>query len=183
MDYPGYNPVRQTTGQGRKISGSAQGPADPTNEPGQYPPGGWGDAIFGGPQPTGTGAPGTAGASGATDPTNEPGQVDDGLTGLSEHDITDTGAPGTAGATANLGTGPDSVTFTRPNAGLLPLEDITVNDYTDGPQDWTQANDSGYATGGPQLPGIKGNEPEAGQGRYQPGGAGHVMRGGRAVQG
>ena len=47
----------------RKVLGTSTG-ADPTNEPGQYPVGGWGDAIFGGPLPTGTGAPGTGGGDG-----------------------------------------------------------------------------------------------------------------------
>lgn len=179
-DYPGYSPTRQTTGAGRKVSGRASS-GDPTAEPGQYPPGS-DHGIFGGPLPTGTGAPGTAGAHGIPDPTLEPGQDIDGLTGISEHDIESTGAPGSQGTTPTNGGGPDSVTFTAPTAGILPNEDITVSDSIAGPQDWTQANDDGYASGGPQLPGIKGNEPEAGGSRYQPGG-GSVMRGGRSVRG
>jgi hypothetical protein len=78
--------------------------------------------------------------------------------------------------------GSDSVTYTKPTAGLNPYEQITANDEVSGPGDWTGAGDGGYATGGPQLPGIKGNEPEAGSSRYQPGG-GSVMRGGRSVRG
>jgi hypothetical protein len=54
----------------------------------------------------------------------------------------------------------------------------SFSDELSGPQDSTQANDEGYATGGPQLPGIKGNEPTAGGNRYQPG-TGRVLRGGR----
>ena len=117
------------------------------------------------------------------DPTNEPGQTEDGLTGISEDEITETGAPGSTGADPSDGTGSESVTFTRPGSYLSGTYAMsTVRDDIDGPTDWTQANDSGYATGGPQLPGIKGNEPEAGTGRFQPGG-GRVMRGGRAVRG
>lgn len=179
-DYPGYSSTRQTAGSTR-VSGRGGGGADPTNEPGQYPPGS-DHGIFGGTLPTGTGAPGTGGASGTPDPTNQPGQTQDGLTGVSEHDITETGAPGSQGTTPTDGGGPDSITFTRPQAGLTPFEDVTVNDSVSGPQDWTQANDDGYGSGGPQLPGLAGNEPHAGEGRFQPGG-GRVLRGGRAVRG
>lgn len=179
-DYPGYSSTRQNTGAGRKVSGVA-GSGDPTAEPGQYPPG-TDHGIFGGPLPSGTGAPGSAGTRGTPDPTNEPGQTSDGLTGVTDAQITQTGAPGSQGTTPTSGGGPDSVTFTAPGAGILPNEDVTVQDSTSGPQDWTQANDDGYASGGPQLPGIKGNEPEAGGARFQPGG-GSVMRGGRSVRG
>ena len=77
----------KTTTSGRPYSGTTSG-ADPTNEPGQYPVGGWGPSIFGGPLPDGTGAPGTRGAqfSSATDPTNEPGQITDGITGITPLD-------------------------------------------------------------------------------------------------
>ena len=179
-DYPGYDSTKRTTG-GSKVSGN-QGQADPTNEPGQYPPGGWGDAIFGGQLPQGTGAPGTAGASGTADPTNEPGQISDGLTGITDAQITQTGAPGTQGTAPTSGGGPNAITFTRPMAGITAYETEIVNDSVGGSADWTQANDDGYNSGGPQLPGIKGNEPGAGSDRFQPGG-GHVMRGGRAVRG
>ena len=53
-----------------------------------------------------------------------------------------------------------------------------MNDTVSGPDDWTQAIDGSYAGGGPQLPGIAGNEPVPG-GQYQPG-SGRVLRGGRA---
>jgi len=183
---PGY-------GTGEDVAGARETNAysgirstgDPTLEPGQYPPD-EDHGIFGGPMPEGTGAPGTAGAryDSSVDPTNEPGQTEDGLTGITEAEITETGAPGSTGADPSDGSGADSVTFTRPGSYLSGTYAMsTVRDDTDGPTDWTQANDSGYATGGPQLPGIKGNEPEAGSGRFQPGAGGRVMRGGRAVRG
>lgn len=178
--YPGYDSRKQTPGS-TSVSGTGSSGTDPTNEPGQYPPGS-DHGIFGGPLPTGTGAPGTAGASGLPDPTNQPGQTQDGLTGISEHDITSTGATGSQGTNPTDGGGPDSVSFTRPTAGVTGYESITVRDSVGGPADWTQANDDGYASGGPQLPGIKGNEPQAGSSRFQPGG-GSVLRGGRAVRG
>lgn len=175
-----YPPSGKTSTSGHPVSGTASS-GDPTNEPGQYPVGGWGDAIFGGPLPEGTGAPGSPGASrgGSTDPTNEPGQTSDGLTGISDEEIGHTGAPGTQGAQDHNGGG-SSITYTYPNDGIGPYAPTTVSDSLDGPTDSTQANDEGYATGGPQLPGLKGNEPQAGQGRFQPG-AGKVMRGGRAI--
>lgn len=164
----------------RPYSGVAE-TADPTNEPGQYPVTGANAQIFGGPLPSGTGAPGSAGASGSADATNEPGQVSDGFSGVTDSEITSTGAPGSSGAQVHDG-GSDAVMYTKPTAGITPYEMETTSDNVSGTGDWTAANDSGYATGGPQLPGIKGNEPEAGAGRFQPGG-GTVMRGGRAVRG
>ena len=144
--------------------------------PDQYPESS-SDLIFGGPLPTGTGAPGSAGASGSADPTNQPGQNSDGLTGVSDHDIVSTGAPGSQGAQGEYGGG-SSITFTKPSDGIGPYESVTGSDELSGPGDSTQANDSGYGSGGPQLPGIKGNEPtDTGAG------GGSVMRGGRAVRG
>lgn len=178
-DYPGYDSRKRAVST-TKVSGTGGAGTDPTNEPGQYPPG-TDHGIFGGPLPSGTGAPGTAGASGSADPTNEPGQTQDGLTGISESQITETGAPGTQGTTPTSGGGPDSVTFTAAGSyldGTYCAE--TVNDSVSGPQDWTQANDDGYASSGPKLPGMQ--EPQAGSGKYQPGG-GRVLRGGRAVRG
>lgn len=165
-----------TSGKGTRVSGVA-GSSDPTNEPGQYPPSR--TDIFGGPLPTGTGAPGTRGGGGGGDDTAEPGQLTDGITGVSDAEITETGAPGT-GTTANTSGGSASVTYTEPGSpysGTYKSE--TVSDDLSGTRDSTQANDEGYGTGGPQLPGIKGNEPVPG-GRYQPG-SGRVLRGGRAV--
>ena len=181
-DYPGYNPTTyvKTT---RQVSGTP-GAGDPTNEPGQYPVEDSAQrGIFGGPLPSGTGAPGSAGGGGqGGDPTTEPGQLEDGLTGITTAEITQTGAPGTQGSTEALGNGPDTISFTRPAAGLTAYQTETVRDSVSGPADWTQANDDGYGSGGPQLPGIRGNEPRAGEGRFQPG-SGRVMRGGRAVRG
>jgi hypothetical protein len=159
------------------------GGGDVTSLPGQYP-GEDDHGIFGGTLPTGTGAPGSAGGGGGDgDPTNLPGQDVDSFTGLSHDEVTDTGAPGTAGAQHSDGTGPDTVDFTRAGSYLSgTYAQDSVRDEIDGPGNWTEANDSGYATGGPQLPGLKGNEPQAGEGRFQPGG-GRVLRGGRAVRG
>ena len=127
------------------------------------------------------GAPGSpGGGSGATDATNEPGQTEDGLTGITESEISRTGAPGTQGASNGEGGG-TSLSYTKANDGIGPYEQVPVSDDLSGPGDWTGANDSGYATGGPQLPGIRGNEPQAGSDRFQPGG-GQVMRGGRNVR-
>lgn len=176
---PGYDTTRATRGApGRAGTGSPG--ADVTSEPGQYPVD---QQIFGGPLPDGTGAPGTAGGSAPPDPTSLAGQSADSFTGLSGDDINSTNAPGSAGAAMPAGGGPDAVTFTRPGSyqsGSYAQD--TVRDEVTGPGNWTEANESGYATGGPQLPGIQGNEPVAGSDRYQPGG-GRVLRGGRAVRG
>jgi hypothetical protein len=182
---PGYGTARRTSDARESEAYSGiRTTGDPTNEPGQYPPGDWGNAIFGGPLPDGTGAPGTQGAQiteSGVDSTNMPGQLDDGLTGLDEQDIAETGAPGTAGAEPSTGTGADAVNFTRPGSYLSgSYASDTVRDDVSGPQDWTDANDGGYASGGPKLPGMA--EPAAGTGRFQPQGGGRVLRGGRDVR-
>jgi hypothetical protein len=177
--YPGYDGRRQSDPT-TKVSGAGGG-GDPTLEPGQYPPG-TDHGIFGGPLPAGTGAPGTAGAGSGSDPTTEPGQLEDGLTGISESQITQTGAPGSQGTTPDPG-GSSQVSFTKAGSYLDGTYESESVGYTaEGPADGTQANDDGYASGGPQLPGIRGNEPQAGGAKFQPGG-GRVMRGGRAVRG
>jgi hypothetical protein len=164
----------------RPYSGTNEN-SDPTNEPGQYPVTADQHGIFGGPLPSGTGAPGSPGAyPGPADATNEAGQTEDGLTGISEDQITQSGAPGSQGA-VNANGGADTVTYTEASDGILPYKEVTVNDSVSGTADWTGANTQGYGSGGPQLPGIRGNEPEAGSSRYQPG-AGRVLRGGRAVR-
>ncbi len=171
----------KVAGTGQRVSGTSTG-ADPTNEPGQYPVGGWGTAIFGGPLPTGTGAPGTKGGAGGDDVTTEAGQLTDGLTGITDDEISNTGSPGT-GTTPNTAGGSQSISYTRPGSPFSgTYKSDTLSDDVDGPHDSTQANDQGYATGGPQFPGNKGNEPRAGVGPYQPG-TGRVLRGGRAVSG
>lgn len=170
----------QVAGHGAPDSGTGGAP-DRTAMKGQYPPGGWGNAIFGGPLPSGTGAPGTSGGGGGADSTAEPGQLTDGLTGVTDAEITSTGAPGTS-TSPNSGGGGSSVTVTRAGSYLSgTYESETSSESLSGPTDSTQANQEGYATGGPQLPGIKGNEPQPG-GKYQPG-SGRVLRGGRAVRG
>lgn len=148
-------------------SGTRRG-GDSTGEPGQYP-----GSLFGVALPQGTGAPGTQGASGSADPTNEPGQLTEGISGEGPSDTADTGAPGSAGLTPTQG-GPDSVSYTRPGSYLTgTYESDTVNDSVSGTGDWTQAIDGSYGGGGPQLPGIKGNQPAstgAGSGRVRRGG-------------
>jgi hypothetical protein len=171
----------QVSGQGGPGYSGFRAGGDPTTEPGQYPPTA-DHGIFGGPLPSGTGAPGTQGATrGSADPTNEPGQTSDGLTGITDEQIAKTGAPGTS-TTPNTSGGSAAITYTRagsPYSGTYKSE--TVSDDISGVRDATQANDQGYASGGPQLPGIAGNEPRAGEGRFQPG-SGNVLRGGRAVR-
>jgi hypothetical protein len=150
-------------------SGIRDEPMDPTLEKGNYGP-----SNFGVDLPQGTGAPGSQGAQfGAdTDPTTQPGQLDEGISGEGPAQTAHTGAPGSAGASASTGTGPDAVRFTMPNAGLGTNKQLTVQDSVSGPQDWTQVNDSGYGSGGPQLPGLP--EPVS-----TGAGAGSVLRGGR----
>ncbi|HXJ26523.1 MAG TPA: hypothetical protein VNH17_12520 [Streptosporangiaceae bacterium] len=159
--------------------------SDATNLEGQYPPGPWGTALFGGPLPDGTGAPGTQGqkpGQAGTDPTNQPGQTSDGLTGISDQFISSTGLSGSVTQPAGEG-GASTVSYTIPGAGVSgTYHSETQQEDLSGPLDSTQANEQGYATGGPQLPGTKGNEPQPG-GKYQPGGGGRVLRGGRAVRG
>jgi hypothetical protein len=174
-DVPGYGPNKVAGQGGRKTSGAGRG-GDPTAEPGQYP-----SSLFGMPLPQGTGAPGSQGARGAADPTNQPGQVEEGFTGLGPSDVADTGAPGSAGASPALGQGEDTVTYTPMTAGLGTYRTESVQDEISGPGDWTAANDQGYASGGPQLPGVKGNEPSVNEGPYTANSGGRVLRGGRGA--
>ena len=142
---------------------------DPTLEAGNYGP-----SLFGVALPQGTGAPGSAGASGGSDPTYQPGQLNEGISGEGPAQIADTGAPGSAGAGNSEG-GPDAVKYTQPGSYLSgTYTQDTVNDSISGPSDWTQSIDGSYAGGGPQLPGIKGNEPTS-----TGAGGGRVLRGGR----
>ena len=172
----GYTPAKASRGSSDRSGESGSG--DVTAQPGQYPPGS-DHGIFGGTLPTGTGAPGSGGGAGGGDPTTEPGQTGDYFTGTPEAQLTSTGAPGTSGGQGSDGGGPDAVSFTRAGSYLSgTYAQDSVRDEIGGPGNWTEANDSGYATGGPQLPGIKGNEPQAGEGRFQPGG-GQVLHGGR----
>lgn len=191
---PSQRPDDDSTTPGSPVAGTQEASArtgvrdrvtDPTNQAGQYPPGDWATALFGGPQPVSSGAPGSAGArhDSVTDPTNEPGQVTEGLSGIGPPQTTDSGAPGspTPRVTPDSGGGPDAVTYTDPGSYLSgSYQSIEVGTALDGPQDSTQANTEGYASNGPQLPGIKGNEP-APFGKFQPSG-GRVLRGGRDVR-
>ena len=169
---PGYGDgAASSPREGNAFSGTRRPGLDPTQEPGNYSA-----SLFGVALPQGTGAPGSAGAGGAADPTNEPGQLNEGISGLGPADIANTGAPGSAGAT-NSGAGGDAVAYTRPGSYLSgTYQQDTVNDSISGPGDWTQAIDGSYAGGGPQLPGIKGNEPTS-----TGAGGGRVLRGGRSV--
>lgn len=167
----------------RPWSGTPNHDGDPTNMAGQYPPGNWGSALFGGPQPDGTGAPGTQGAryTPETDPTNEPGQLTEGLSGIGPPETDESGAPGMS-TTPNTEGGSTAISYTEPGGYLSGTwQQETVRDDLAGSRDSTQANDEGYNSGGPQLPGIAGNEPGAGAGRWQPG-RGRVLRGGRDVR-
>jgi hypothetical protein len=170
---PGFGQVAGSREAG-SFSGTAKAGLDPTLEPGNYAA-----SLFGVALPQGTGAPGSPGAQpGTGDPTNQPGQVYEGISGEGPAQIADTGSPGSAGA-SNGGAGPDAVRYTRPGSFLSgTYEQDTVNDSVAGTADWTQANDSGYGSGGPQLPGIRGNEPTS-----TGSGSGRVMVGGRAVRG
>jgi hypothetical protein len=181
---PGYGPARRAAEDETGSYSGMRGRGDPAAESGQQYPPGAARGIFGIPLPAGTGAPGSVpGRRTATpaDATNLPGQLGEVFTGVP---VTD--APGyapslsigTPGAVPSTGTGPDAVTFTRPGSYLSGTYAAdTVRDETAGPGNWTEANDSGYATGGPQLPGIRGNEPQAGGQRFQPGGAGRILHG------
>jgi hypothetical protein len=165
-------------GQSGAYSGTRAG-NDPTTEPGQYPPASDG-GIFGGPLPTGTGAPGSSGGKGGSDDTTQAGQLTDGLTGVTDAQISQTGAPGTSTSPGG-GTGGASVTYTKPGSHLSgTYESESSSETLNGPGESTEANQEGYGTGGPQLPGIAGNEPVPG-GKFQPG-SGRVLRGGRSVR-
>ena len=154
------------------FSGTHDTGTDPTVEPGQYP-----SSLFGVNLPQGTGAGGSSGASGGADPVNEPGQLNEGISGLGPSDTANTGAPGSQGA-MNGSAGGTAISYTRPGSFLSGTnQQDTVNDSVSGTSDWTQAIDGSYAGGGPQLPGISGNEPTSGGGRYQPG-SGNILKGG-----
>ena len=172
---PGQQPAGGGLTQGNvSEAAAAQGAfgGDPSNEPGQYPA-----SLFGVALPQGTGAGGSAGASGGSDPSNEPGQLSEGISGAGPSVNADSGAPGTQGQQNGAGGG-TTVNYTRPGSYLTGTNATdTVQDNISGPGDWTQAIDGSYAGGGPQLPGIAGNEPTAGGGRFQPG-SGRVLRGG-----
>lgn len=164
----------------RKWSGTSGHAADPTAMAGQYPPQGENKTLFGVPLPDGTGAPGSHGAASLPDddPTTEPGQLTEKFSGLGPGVTADTGAPGTATVPLKeSGSTPLSYSVHGPGISLQ----ANVSADLDGPRDSTQANGHGYATGGPQLPGLSGNEPQPGEGRYQPGRPGTIMRGGRKV--
>jgi len=153
--------------QTQAAAGSFSGD-DPANEPGQYP-----GSLFGVSLPQGTGAPGSARPGGMSDPSIEPGQTTEGISGSGPSVTANTGAPGTAGAQNGSG-GADTIRYTRPGSFLTGTNVTdTIQDSISGTGDWTQAIDGSYAGGGPQLPGVKGNEPTS-----TGAGGGRVLRGG-----
>lgn len=163
----GATPARQHPSplrQGRGESG-----LDPTEQLGQTP-----SEIFGFSQNYSTGAPGTSGkATDTSDVTVQDGQLSDGLSGLTEEEVTSTGLHGSQGAVNGNG-GPDSVMYTDPWGYIGGVNrDISVSAHIDGIGDWTQANDQGYAAG-PTLPALEGNRPvSTGAGSGSVRGAGH----------
>ncbi len=166
-----------------------------TEEPGQYPTTAWG--LMGLPEQSfGSGAPGTAPPSGDIDPggTNQPGQYPgrEDFTGVG---LDGSGAPGTQGTSGGNTGGPDSVTWDMPTfykGEFTPgtFDDTDGKGYSQvtsagrvaGKGDWTQANDQGYqADAQYQMPGVAGNTPAPGDGRFNTDGqdgTGHVMYGG-----
>lgn len=171
---PGQQPMYGTDDSqpppGKAAQGTSNPGVDPTNELGQTP-----SSLFGFAVPQTTGAPGGPGAADQPDPTLEQGQDYEGISGLTPGQTADTGAPGSQGA-VNGGSGPDTVTYTRPGSYLSgSYEADTVNDTVSGTSDWTQAIDNSYPGGDHQLPGIKGNAPTT-----TGAGMGRVMRGGRS---
>lgn len=158
--------------------------SDSTEEPGQYPATTAFTAMGLPAQDFGTGAGGSSQPSATEDSggTNEPGEYPDRMPFVGTP-LGDTGAPGSQGSAGSAGqAGPDRVTYTEwtPFKGAgddyAGQETQSINATVSGPGDWTQAHPGSYG-GGPQLPGIEGNMPIAGEGPYQPGG-GRVRRGG-----
>lgn len=165
-----------------------------TEEPGQYPTTAW--HLFGLPEQTfGSGAAGSNQPSGELDKghTNQPGQYPsrEDFTGVA---LDGSGAPGTQGVSAGNPGGSDSVTYDFPtfykgqrdpgphDEGEEGYHQDTTNATVSGRGDWTQANTQGYqADAQYQMPGVAGNTPAPGDGRYQTDGqdgSPHVMYGG-----
>jgi len=168
---PDYGTDDEQPSQAQAQSGVSMPGLDPTLEPGNY-----GNSIFGVALPQTTGAPGSGGAADQPDPTLEAGQNYEGISGLTPAQTADTGAPGSTGAQNGAGGG-TTVKYTEPGSYLSgTYKQATASDDVSGPNDWTQAIDGSYGGGGPQLPGVKGNEPTS-----TGAGAGRVLRGGRAV--
>lgn len=152
----GQNPGRSATPQ-RQSPGSARaghgGGGDPTAQPGQTP-----SEIFGFPQHYSTGAPGSSGGNmGSSDVTVQDGQISDGLSGLTEEEVTSTGLHGSQGASPHAGG--EGVRYTDP-FGYMGNDhrDSHASGAVSGPGDWTtMGDDSGFS--GPTLPALEGNRP------------------------
>lgn len=181
----------------------AQYDSKQTTEPGQYPTTAW--ALMGLPEQNfGSGAPGSTPPSTELDPggTNQPGQYPnrDDFTGVSYSGFQPDGSAGVGMATDEGGSGPDTVHWDDPTfyKGLYQAAEDAYDDdgagqgkgyrqetarvSVGGDGDWTQANAQGYnARPDLQMPGVGGNTPTPGSGRYQTdgqNGSGHVMYGG-----
>lgn len=175
-----------------------------SEQPGQYPTTAW--DLMGLPnQNFGSGAAGTTpqdstlDAGGSNQPAQYPGRET--FTGMA---LDGSGAPGTQGVAMSPVTGPggpDTVTFDEPTffkgefdqgpngvydddgKGLgKGYKQNTTQATVSGRGDWTQANLQGYqADPQYQMPGVAGNTPAPGDGRYNTDGqiaSGHVMWGG-----
>lgn len=165
-----------------------------TEELGQYPTQAF--HLFGLPEQNfGSGSPGGSPQSSLTDQgtTNEPGQypAKETFTGVP---LDGTGAPGSAGVPYDGAGGPDSVVYSRPTfykgmredgqgfsqSNGTGYEQETVPGAVSGTADWTQANPHSYGDGY-DMPGVQGNTPQPGSGRYTTdgqNGSGHVLYGG-----
>lgn len=169
-----------------------------TEEPGQYPTTAF--HLMGLPEQNfGSGAPGTAAPSNEIDPggTNQPGQYPsrEDFTGVA---MDGSGAPGTQGISGGHTGGPDTVVWDEPTfykGEHTPGEfdddgagegkgyaQATTGAQVSGRGDWTQANTQGYqADAQYQMPGVAGNTPAPGDGRFNTDGqdgSPHVMYGG-----
>lgn len=165
-----------------------------TEEPGQYPTTAF--HLFGLPEQTfGSGAAGSSAPSSEEDQggTNQPGQYPsrEDFTGVS---LDGSGAPGTQGISGGDTGGGDSVTYDLPtfykgqrtpgdfDDNGAGFSQATASGRVSGRGDWTQANSQGYqADAQYQMPGVAGNTPAPGDGRFNTDGedgSDHVMYGG-----
>jgi hypothetical protein len=168
----GQNAGRSATPQRQspatKRQGNGGGGPEPTAQKGQLP-----SEIFGFPTPMTTGAPGSSGgAMDSSDVTVQDGQISDGLSGLTEEEVTSTGLHGSQGASPHAGG--ESVRYTDPFGYIGGVHrESHASGATSGPGDWTVwGDDNGFS--GPTLPALEGNRPTStGAGGGSVRGAGH----------